>query len=616
MSVLSSFRLPRFAKLFSAYGLLPLLLWWGLREQGIVQYLEGYVFDRLLEARPTEKQDDRLVIITVDDEDLQQEQDPNQVSDGHLALVINKLVAAKAGAVGVDIDRRTASSAINPSLKAAYQQQSVIGVSDTMEPSDTFTPGLPRDRTGFVNYLSDQDSLVRRASLGFFPHHQPPQYSLALQLARLYLQPQKRSIQLTPTTLQLGKQQLAPLPQRQDFFEIPINYRNHSSKTDFATIGWQKAIDSSPEALKQQMQGKVVLIGYATPIKHDLVNTSLQIGRLDEIPGTLYGVEYHAHIVSQLLATALGERPSIQRLPLWGEGLWILICTLGSGLLLTLLQGRTSLPVLIMSMAVALTALGGIVYSLFLAGWWLPLVATGIVLPLTLFPVLLLSFHRERLATAWIQQRQQTINETFDAIHNGPLQELSLLQRQLQSSQLSSEGVGQALDRLDRQIRHIGASLQIDHGTSSHNVLVLGNGQQLSLDISLPELLQLVAEYILHSPRCPILADLKIKVIDFQDLPTAHWLTTQHKRQIGQFLEEALNNVGKHGQQVTRIALLGQVEANNYCLSIENNGQGMMTKRIGSGTQQAQRLAIDLKGQFQRHATSQGVICSLRWPLR
>jgi two-component sensor histidine kinase len=83
-------------------------------------------------------------------------------------------------------------------------------------------------------------------------------------------------------------------------------------------------------------------------------------------------------------------------------------------------------------------------------------------------------------------------------------------------------------------------------------------------------------------------------------------------------LEEAIGNMGKYAEGTTKLQLVGKVERDLYRLSIEDNGCGQISNRIGAGTKQAQRLAGSLKGKFNRspNLSGRGVICTIEWNVK
>ena len=175
--------------------------------------------------------------------------------------------------------------------------------------------------------------------------------------------------------------------------------------------------------------------------------------------------------------------------------------------------------------------------------------------------------------------------------------------------------INNRLEKINQQVRHVSRSLQID---ANQEMLVLGNGDRLDLNIPLNELFYLVSDRTLDHDRYPSFSSLKMKIINFQEIPAESKLSINHKRELCQFLEEAIGNVGKYAGSATRLQLLGKVEGNLYRLSIEDNGQSKISSRVGEGTQQAKRLAASLKGRFDRsqNISAAGVICYLEWSFR
>jgi CHASE2 domain-containing sensor protein len=600
------------------YFLLPLLII-GFRGNQMIRQWDLFAFDQLLTINTAEPIDDRIVIVNIDENDLKKE---SSISDQKLAQAIGLIAAVQPHAIGVDIVR---DGTIAPELQRAYSQnENVIGLSK-LSPPDPFLPpmGLPLNRVGFGDYIPDIDSLVRRAQLASFASSrsdqkigQPPTYySFAFQLARLYLQQQGKKIQITPQQLELGNRSISPLDASEraegnDSFEVMINYRYpypSFRSVKLADVLEQKSLD---------FRNKVVIIGYSAATKHDFINTSIFPESSEKINGNISGVEYHSYIASQLIATAIDGRSFIQPLPVWGDYLWIFGCIVSSGLLLRVVKFRAPFWLLVI---VILGYTGGVclgIYLAFLAGWWLPIGLTSGILVVNL-PLLMSFYQREQSLLAVAEKRQQAIAETFNAIHNGPLQELSLLLRAVKSENIALPEVGDRLEHLNLQIRHIGESLQQGTNRDSAEILVLGDGEQLDLKMPLNELLHLVADRTLYNDRYPSLSNLKVKVINFQEVPSKSKLSIDQKRQLCQFLEEAIGNAGKYAVGATRLQLLGKVSEDTYRLSVEDNGKGEIFDRVGEGTKQARRLAVSLGGRFDRFQNStKGVICLIEWNLK
>jgi CHASE2 domain-containing sensor protein len=627
MSYFSRLRVSFFKTRYLWYFLLPLLIS-GFRDSGVVRRWDDFALDRLISIRPAEKPEDRIVIVTIDEDDLKKE---SSISDQNLAKAINLIAAAQPRIIGVDIVR---DGEITPELQDAYQKhKNVIGISKSSPPDLLLPPsGLPVNRVGFGDYVPDVDSLVRRAQLASFVPGKMTQYSFAFQLARLYLQQQGKKIKITPQQLELDNRSISPLEISDDLpttnlfslssetsenpksvklpenFDVLVSYRQPYGA--FKLVKLADVLTQKP----LNLQGKVVILGYSASTKHDFVNTSVFPASNKKINGNILGAEYHSYIVSQLISTAIDGRSFIQPLPFWGDYLWILVCVVSSGLLLRVIKFKTPFWLLLTVIVGYTTGVCLSIYFLFLAGWLLPIGLTAGILVINL-PLLVSLYQREQSLLAVAEKRRQAISETFNAIHNGPLQELSLLLQAVKSENIALPEVSDRLEHLNAQIRHIGESLQQNASQDSAEMLVLGDGERLDLKMPLNELLYLVADRVLYSDRYPTLSNLKMKVINFQEIPNKSKLSIEQKRQLCQFLEESIGNVGKYAVGATRLQLLGKVNEDVYRLSVEDNGHGEISDRVGEGTKQARRLAASLGGRFDRfqNRSTSGIICFVEW---
>lgn len=625
MSYLKFYRSVRPQVRYFGYFLIPLCLMVGLQASGASRQWELLGLDRLLMMRPTESIDDRIIIVTIDERDLANSPDRQSISDRSLAKAIDRIVAAQASAVGIDIIR---DGQIDQRLIEAYQNhQNVIGLAKILPPDELAPPlGLAPDRVGFGDYEPDLDGAVRRATLAVFKKDRstfaPPKYSFAFQIARLYLEQQGRKIQIDSDRLKLGSHSISPLAntnslEGSQYFDTIVNYRHIYPA--FKTIKLADVLAGKTQMLKH----KIVLIGYTATSKQDFVNTHVIPN--PEINGNIYGVEYHAQVVSQLISTALNDRISIQPLPIWGDYLWISISTIGMGLAIARIKFDTNWGQILAIGLGYLTIVFSSIYLLFVAGWWLSIGCTFVTILLVYMPMTI-SFYQRELALLKIdRQRSQAIAETFNAIHNGPLQSLSLLLQAVKSERIELAEIEYSLGNLNQQIRSIGEALQTNivgvasplanRSVESLEILVLGNGDRLDLNLPLNEIFYSIADKVIYSDRHLNLVNLKIKIVDFQEVPNEQSLSIDLQRQLCQFLEEAIGNVDKYAQGATKLQLIGKVIDDVYRLSIENNGYGQISSRIGSGTKQAQLLAKSLNGKFQRsyNSAGDGVTCSIEW---
>lgn len=221
------------------------------------------------------------------------------------------------------------------------------------------------------------------------------------------------------------------------------------------------------------------------------------------------------------------------------------------------------------------------------------------------------------LAQQVLEQRSLTIERTYEAVHNGPLQELAILLR-TDISSFSDEQLRSQLQKVNTDLRGIYQSMRgaVDN---HHEVLCLEGGLTLDLSEDLPGLLLQTFEHTLERDFPGFKTILFQITPDFSPLTTAV-LSLDHKRGLCLFLQEALCNVGKHALGTTRLDVLCEHHQDCYYLSIVDNGQGLteakgLSTSDQQGTHQAQRLAKALSGKFQRRCNvPQGLRCELVWP--
>ncbi|NET72640.1 MAG: hypothetical protein F6K62_17435, partial [Sphaerospermopsis sp. SIO1G2] len=224
--------------------------------------------------------------------------------------------------------------------------------------------------------------------------------------------------------------------------------------------------------------------------------------------------------------------------------------------------------------------------------------------------------------------RQKALEQAFTQIHNGPLQTLALLQRDVQTEQISPGEFLQRLNSLNSEIRAVGHSLTDKNNTtsqslssletlesaSSENCLRLGEGTSINLNLPLHNLLHEVYSLTLKR-NLTCFQTIRVKVRNFAPI-TQPSLTLEMKRDLCLWLEEALCNVGKHARGVTRIVVTGEERKNNYILKVQDNGCGLKPGKEQQGTKHSHLLAKRLGGEFRRESLPKGgVICELSWKM-
>ncbi|MEO1593574.1 MAG: hypothetical protein AAFU71_20140 [Cyanobacteria bacterium J06632_22] len=225
-----------------------------------------------------------------------------------------------------------------------------------------------------------------------------------------------------------------------------------------------------------------------------------------------------------------------------------------------------------------------------------------------------------------LEQRTETLEKIYEAVHNGPLQELAVLLRADADAALA-EPVRSHLAKISNDLRGIFQAMRLE---MQDEALYLESGLSLDLAQPLPVLLLQVFEHTLERDF-PGFETIQFLITpDFTPLATSA-LAAEHKRGICLFFQEALCNVGKHAIGTTRLTILAKQGDDTYSLSIADNGkppsviesllQSLTTNPAHDppekhqGTRQAKALAQQLGGKFLRRSNEpNGTICELFWP--
>jgi two-component sensor histidine kinase len=321
----------------------------------------------------------------------------------------------------------------------------------------------------------------------------------------------------------------------------------------------------------------------------------------------IYGVEVQAHATDQIISAIFQQHPQLQ---VWANG-WQYLWIIGWGLLGMALEILLQSPwKSLLSFVIATAVLIGISFFALTLGWWIPLIPAG----LALGGAGLITTFLDRDLRFELEYRRMAVERTYEAVHNGPLQHLAVILRNLNEDN-PPEQLQFQLQALNEELRSIFEHMHQAMLTQSDRLYLKEN---LILDLQAPisELLYQVYNYTLEM-QAPGFAEIQTYISpDFELLKRNHFSIAQ-KRGLCLFLQEALWNVGNHAIGTTRLDVMCLREANNYVLRITDNGPGVTSSREGEGTKQAKALAWKLGGQFQRRPSRpQGTICELIFPMQ
>ncbi len=380
-SRLSKLRVP----LLSTLGATAVVL--GLGVSGRLMPLELWAFDQLMRLRPSEGPDPRLLVITIDETDIQNQalaEREVSLSDQSLNRLLVFLRESGANMVGIDLYRDFPVSEQALPLIEEFKYPNVIGICKGRDPTVDKTgiappPKLDPRQVGFSDFVTDSDGVLRRQIISMTPDVTAAcraNYSFSSQIVFRYLAQQKIEISRDENDhLQLGNQTFIPLQPNSGGYEsidaqgsqIMINYRALQDPESIAAqASLQQVLEGklSPEAVRD----RIVLIGVVAPSNGDFWATPYGSSTPEEVSG----VFIHAHLISQMLGAVLDDRPLIGSWPQRGEGIWLLAwASLGS---ICVMRVGGSLKALILWGGSCMVLLTGLSWMLLLQGGWVPLV--------------------------------------------------------------------------------------------------------------------------------------------------------------------------------------------------------------------------------------------------
>lgn len=369
-----------------------------VRSLGGFEGLELAAYDDFLRRRPTEQPDDRITIVTISDDDIEQLQQ-YPIHDGTFAKALQTLERYQPRAIGLDISRDVPHG--SPAGRKLLTE--VIGSSKTIVSGCLLSnkgrtgsppaPGTPEGAAAFVDFPTDTDATVRRSLLVSTPgktdrpirvkhvcNDARPEnevYSLSFELARMYLA--AKNINPEPTEqgeIRFDKQVLRRIyPNFGGYvnadandYQMMLNYRG--AKQVFREVSIRDVLQNKLNP--NWVRDRVILVGNTSEVSKDFLATpylQTQLGLRN-----MHGVFVHAHAVSQILSAVLDQRPLIRSWSDVPKILWIWVWSLGSGLLAFY---NRRLGLFILGLIGTIVVLWGISYGLFLTqGLWIPFVPT------------------------------------------------------------------------------------------------------------------------------------------------------------------------------------------------------------------------------------------------
>lgn len=376
----------------------------GVRYVGGLQPWELQAYDDLMRLKPDEPQDQRILVITVTEEDFQipqQTQRKGSLSDLALAQLLQKLAPYQPHAIGLDIYHDFPIRSDLPELAADVKNNgdffAICKVSDrsTNSPGIAPLPNLPLQQQGFSDVITDPDDVLRRHLLAMDVVPASPcvtPLALSTQLALHYLQAEGVSARFTPQgNLQLGNLVIPRLHnhtsgyQQADTlgYQILLNYRSANGLNPAPTVTLTEVLAGriKPEAVKD----RIVLIGVTAPSTADYLTTPYSRQKTA-------GIFLQAQMVSQILSAVQNDRPLITAWSVWAELLWVWVWAGIGGI--AAWRFRQTLQFILVE-AIGLGALAMLCFHLLTQGKWVPLVPSALALVATAGTIAYLSSRNE-----------------------------------------------------------------------------------------------------------------------------------------------------------------------------------------------------------------------------
>ena len=351
-----------------------------LRLSGALQLIEWVTFDSFLRLRSSEPIDRRIVIVGIDEADIQRIGN-YPIPDREIAKLLRTLQKYQPRVIGLDLVRDLPVEPGHAELVATFKDiENLIVVEKVIPVSIKPPPGLPPEKIGFIDYLSDDDGKVRRAILGINRPENDKKYafSLPLRLAETYLKAEgiklsngirdRLAMRFGSTELPRFFPNSGGYADADDFgVQLLLNYRNGRERFRTLSLGDINDIEAgkgNSDVLRDTFGDRIVLIGVTAPSIKDFINTSA-IANLQP-PGKIYGVEFHAHVASQIVSAVLDERPVLKT---WSQG-WEYLWIVSWGVLAIYLGRLTQSPLKnLVYVAVSSLGLVGISYAFIVGGW-------------------------------------------------------------------------------------------------------------------------------------------------------------------------------------------------------------------------------------------------------
>ena len=353
---------------------------------GTFERLEVEVLDRFFRLRSfmassTHQVDDRILIVTIGEEDISQI-GRWPISDATLAELVRRVSEHEPASIGLDLYRNLPiEPGVDELSKVFKATPNAIGIErilgEAVAPHSTLAE---LDQTASSDLFVDDDEVIRRGLLSIIAPNGEVKHTLPAVLSLDYLS----ALKIVPEILderkyllQLGKGRVKRFSKNDGGyvnadtggFQVLMNYQE--GNRHFASISLSNVL--AGRLTDEMVRDRVVLVGSTAISINDFFYTPMSSDKVA-------GVYVHAQLISQLLNVAIEGRPLLRTVPDYAEWLWtglwisITVCASRSSLYTKSLKSAVSTGQLVgrvLGVSVGVVATG---CGLFLLSWWLPVV--------------------------------------------------------------------------------------------------------------------------------------------------------------------------------------------------------------------------------------------------
>jgi CHASE2 domain-containing sensor protein len=370
----------------------------GARSLGLLQASELKAFDRSIQFRSPEAPDDRFLLITISETDIQYQdrmgmRRKGSLSDEALEKLWQKLQPHQPRVIAMDIfhdfdfEEKLAKKLLPDKHFISVCE---VGQTDLNPNTIASPPGVPIERLGFTDLPRDPDDVMRRQLLLMEPTSScNTNQSFSLRVALDYLSPKKSSslpLQWTDRgELKINELVLPKLKHDAGGYQLPtadangyqilINYR---SSKNFPEVSLRDLLNHAIDSqLADLVRDRIVLIGTAQSDRDSHLTPYSQGEWAEKMPG----VVIQAHTISQIVSAVNKQRPLLWWWSQWEEFFWIEIWSLVGGLLGWYWRSPLYLG---MAVFISFSLLSGLCFFLLFQGGWVPLIPSALTLILTI----------------------------------------------------------------------------------------------------------------------------------------------------------------------------------------------------------------------------------------